>query len=206
MRIGYARVSTKGQDLERQLRDLKANGVEKIFKDKATGATLDRQGFKNLMNYAREHDTVIVQSLDRLGRNYDEIKQVISHLQSHHIALEILDAPFLNFNTGNETLDKAMYDMMISLLGYIAENERKKLLERQAQGIAIAKEKGKYKGRPASYSADSKDTQKRNIYFKILNTLKSDTDKSIKDIALENGVSRTVVYKIKSELNQTKEG
>lgn len=204
MRIGYARVSTKGQDLERQLRDLKAHGVEKIFKDKATGATLDRPGFKDLINYAREHDTVIVQSLDRLGRNYDEIKQVIAHLQSHHIALEILDAPFLNFNTGNETLDKAMYDMMISLLGYIAENERKKILERQAQGIAIAKEKGKYKGRPASYSADSKDTQKRNIYFNILNTLKSEKDKSIKDIARENGVSRTVVYKIKSELTQTK--
>lgn len=201
MKIGYARVSTKGQDLERQLRDLKAHGVEKIFKDKATGATLDRPGFKDLINYAREHDTVIVQSLDRLGRNYDEIKQVIAHLQSHHIALEILDAPFLNFNTGNETLDKAMYDMMISLLGYIAENERKKILERQAQGIAIAKEKGKYKGRPASYSATSKDTQKRNIYFNILNTLKSETDKSIKDIAIENGVSRTVVYKIKSELN-----
>ena len=71
MKIGYARVSTKGQDLERQLRDLKAHGVEKIFKDKATGATLDRPGFKDLISYAREHDTVIVQSLDRLGRNYD---------------------------------------------------------------------------------------------------------------------------------------
>ncbi|MGX7078511.1 recombinase family protein [Globicatella sanguinis] len=206
MRIGYARVSTTKQDLERQLRDLQANNCEKIFTDKATGSTLDRQGFKEMMRYAREHDTIVFQSLDRLGRNYDEIKQVITHLQQNDIGLEILDAPFLKFNTGNETLDKAMFDMMISLLGYIAENERKKLLERQAQGIKIAKERGKYKGRPASYSADSKDVQKRNVYFNILNTLKSQTDKSIKDIAIENGVSRTVVYKIQSELNQTKKG
>lgn len=208
MRIGYARVSTTKQDLERQLRDLQANNCEKIFTDKATGSTLDRQGFKEMMSYAREHDVIVFQSLDRLGRNYDEIKKVITHLQQNDIGLEILDAPFLNFNTGNETLDKTMFDMMISLLGYIAENERKKLLERQAQGIKIAKERGKYKGRPASYSADSKDVQKRNVYFNILNTFKNGTDMNIRDIARANGVSRTVVYKIKNEfeLNQTKEG
>lgn len=200
MKIGYARVSTTGQDLERQLRDLQAHGVEKIFTDKATGATLDRQGFKDLITYAREHDTVIVQSLDRLGRNYDEIKQVISHLQSHHIALEILDAPFLNFNTGNETLDKAMYDMMISLLGYIAENERKKLLERQAQGIKIAKEKGIYKGKPLEYSPNAKDPKKKAIYHAILNDLANDL--AITEIARKYGVTRKLVYRIKDDQNK----
>lgn len=200
MKIGYARVSTTGQELERQLRDLQAHGVEKIFTDKATGATLDRQGFKDLISYAREHDTVIVQSLDRLGRNYDEIKQVISHLQSHHIALEILDAPFLNFNTGNETLDKAMYDMMISLLGYIAENERKKLLERQAQGIKIAKEKGIYKGKPLEYSPNAKDPKKKAIYHAILNDLANDL--AITEIARKYGVTRKLVYRIKDDQNK----
>lgn len=200
MKIGYARVSTTGQELERQLRDLQAHGVEKIFTDKATGATLDRQGFKDLISYAREHDTVIVQSLDRLGRNYDEIKQVISHLQSHHIALEILDAPFLNFNTGNETLDKAMYDMMISLLGYIAENERKKLLERQAQGIKIAKEKGVYKGKPLEYSPNAKDPKKKAIYHAIVNDLSNDL--AITEIARKYGVTRKLVYRIKDDQNK----
>ena len=202
MKIGYARVSTTGQDLERQLRDLQAHGVEKIFTDKATGATLDRPGFKDLISYAREHDTVIVQSLDRLGRNYDEIKQVIAHLQSHHIGLEILDAPFLNFNTGNETLDKAMYDMMISLLGYIAENERKKLLERQAQGIAIAKEKGVYKGKPLEYSANAKDPKKKAIYHAIVNDLSNDL--AITEIARKYGVTRKLVYRIKDDQNPNK--
>lgn len=199
MKIGYARVSTTGQDLERQLRDLESHGVEKIFKDKATGSTLDRPGFKDLISYAREHDTVIVQSLDRLGRNYDEIKQVISHLQSHHIDLEILDAPFLNFNTGNATLDKAMYDMMISLLGYIAENERKKLLERQAQGIKIAKEKGIYKGKPLEYSPNAKDPKKKAIYHAIVNDLSNDL--AITEIARKYGVTRKLIYRIKNEKN-----
>lgn len=126
MKIGYARVSSSEQNLDRQIIELKENNVEEIFTDKASGKNLNRDGFNKMLDYARKGDWVIVSSLDRLGRNYDDIKDVLDTLKRKGIHVKILDAPFLDFNTGRTSLDRALYDMLISLLSYIADNERKK--------------------------------------------------------------------------------
>lgn len=197
MKIGYARVSSSEQNLDRQIIELKENNVEEIFTDKASGKNLNRDGFNKMLDYARKGDWVIVSSLDRLGRNYDDIKDVLDTLKRKGIHVKILDAPFLDFNTGRTSLDRALYDMLISLLSYIADNERKKMLERQKQGIKAAKEKGVYKGKPQEYSATAKDKKKRAIYHAIVADLK--TDLAITKIADKYSVTRKLVYRIKNE-------
>lgn len=200
MKIGYARVSTNEQNLDRQIIELKEYQAEEIFTDKASGKDSNRQGFKRMLKYARKGDTVVVSSLDRLGRNYDDVKQTLDLLNKNNIKIEIIDAPFLNFNTGNVSLDKALFDMLTSLLSYIADNERKKMLERQAQGIKVAKAKGIYKGKPKEYSETAKDKKKRAIYHSIVNDLANDLP--IKRIAEKYSVTRKLVYRIKNELSE----
>lgn len=200
MKIGYARVSTQEQHLDRQLIELKDAGAEKIFTDKASGKDTNRTQFNEMLEFAREKDTIIVSSLDRLGRNYQDVKKVLEHCNRHNIKVDILDAPFLNFNTGNETLDQTLFDMMTSFLSYIADNERKKMLERQKAGIAVAKKKGVYKGKSAEYSATTKDMKKRAIYYSIIQGLKDSLP--IKRIAENHDVTRKVVYRIKEELEE----
>lgn len=200
MLVGYARVSSKEQNLDRQLRELADAGIEQLFTEKVSGKNVaDRPEFNSLLNYVRKGDTIVVSSLDRLGRNYDDIKETVAKLSKQHVNIRILDAPFLNFNTGNASMDKAMFDMFLSLLSYIAENEREKTLERQKQGIAIAKEKGVYKGKPLEYSPNSKDKKKRIIYNNIVTELKAGTP--IVKIAKDNDVSRNLIYRIRKEIN-----
>lgn len=111
----------------------------------------------------------------------------------------MIDAEFLNFDTGNTLLDKAMFDMFLSVLSYISENEREKILERQRQGIKQAKKKGVYKGRKVEYSSDTNNPQKRVIYNQIIHDL--DQGKSISQIARDAGVSRPTVYRIIKNIN-----
>lgn len=203
MKIGYARVSTKDQNLSRQIEQLTSAGVEKIFKEKVSGKNIkDRYELKKLLSYAREGDKVVVLSLDRLGRNYEDIKEIFELLKKKQVAIEVLDAPFLNFNTGNQLLDTAVQDMFLSLLSYIAEAEREKIRERQRQGIEIAKAKGLYKGRPRDYSNTSTNPQKRVVYQQIITEFEK--GHSISQIARDNGVSRNTVYKIIKEKNNQK--
>ena len=135
--------------------------------------------------------------LDRLSRNYNDVKEILSLIQQKGIKLTVLDAPFLNFDTGNETLDKAMFDIVISLLSYIADNERKQILERQKQGIELAKSNNVYKGKPFEYSSNSKSPAKRAIYNSIKQELETET--TITAIAKRYGVSRYVVRRIRDE-------
>lgn len=197
MRVGYARVSTLEQNLDRQFIELKQAECQKIFYDKASGKDINREQFNAMLDFVREQDELIVSSLDRLGRDYDDVKRVLDTLNKKKVKVRVLDAPFLNFNTGNETLDKALFDMLTSLLSYISENERKKMLARQARGIAVAKAKGVYKGKRLEYCSDAKDKQKRAIYFNIVNDLNNNLP--IKAIAEKYGVTRTLVYRIKKE-------
>lgn len=199
MLVGYARVSSKEQNLDRQLRELADAGIEQLFTEKVSGKNVaDRPEFNKLLSYVRQGDTIVVSSLDRLGRNYDDIKETVAKLSKQHINIQILDAPFLNFNTGNSSMDKAMFDMFLSLLSYIAENEREKTLARQKQGIAVAKEKGVYKGKPLEYSANAKDKKKRIIYNNIVAELNAGTP--LVKIAKDNDVSRNLIYRIKKDL------
>ena len=194
-KIGYIRVSSKDQNLNRQLAMMEDLSIDKLFQEKASGKDTERPEFQKLLDYIREGDCVIVASLDRLGRDYEDIKNTVAFMKQKKVALKILDAQFLDFNTGNELLDTAMFDMFLSLLSYIAQNVREIIRERQRLGVLLAQKAGRYKGRPIEYSINSTDPQKRLVFKTVVDMLKQGIP--VAEIAKENGISRPTIYKIK---------
>ena len=154
---GYARVSTRDQNLDRQLKALADFGVEErdIVTDKESGKSLEREGYLMLKNHLlREGDTLVVMSLDRLSRNKSHIKTELEYYREHHIRVKILDIPttLIELPEEQDWIFDMINKILIEVLASIAEQERVRTLQRQAQGIAAAKEKGKHLGRPrASY-------------------------------------------------------
>lgn len=154
---GYARVSTRDQNLDRQLKALANFGVAErdIVTDKESGKSLEREGYQMLKNHLlREGDTLVVMSLDRLSRNKSHIKTELEYFKEHHIRVKILDIPttLIELPEEQDWIFDMINNILIEVLASIAEQERVRTLQRQAQGIAAAKEKGKHLGRPrASY-------------------------------------------------------
>ena len=144
MKIGYIRTSTIEQNLDRQKQIMKDNNIELLFSEQESGKDTNRPVLNEMLNSIRTNDEIVIASLDRLSRNYKDLKEIIQIIKDKGATLKIVDAPFLNFTTGNSTLDIAMFDILLSLLGYIAQNEREKILERQRQGIEQAKKRGVY--------------------------------------------------------------
>ena len=172
MIIGYARVSSVDQNLERQLDNLKTFGVEKIFTEKQSGKSVEnRPVFQEALNFVRMGDRFVVESIDRLGRNYDEVINTVNYLKDKEVQLMITSLPMMNEVIGNPLLDKFMKDLIVQILAMVSEQERNESKRRQAQGIQVAKEKGVYKGRPLLYSPNAKDPQKRIIYHRVVEML-----------------------------------
>lgn len=146
MEIGYVRVSTVEQNTARQLDGVQ---VSKIFEDKASGKSKDRPELKKCMAYIREGDTLHVHSMDRLARNLDDLRSVVKDLTARGVVVQF-HKEGLRF-TGD---DSPMATLLLSVMGAVAEFERSLLLERQAEGIALAKQEGKYKGRKPVLNAD----------------------------------------------------
>ena len=151
-----------------------------------------------MLNYIREDDIIVVSELDRLGRNNKEITSIMNQIQDKGATLEILNLPSLN-GIQDDNLRRLLNNLIIELFKYTAENERKQIRERQRQGIELAKEKGKYKGRPLAYSADSTDKQKRVPYEKIVEMLEKDVP--ITQISKELDVARNTIYRIKGTID-----
>lgn len=143
-KLGYVRVSSKEQNLIRQYQAL--SHVDKLFEDKESGKTLERPGLKELLEYVREDDIVIVTELDRLGRNNADLTNVMNRIIEKGATIEILNLPSL-VGIENKNLRMLINNLIIELYKYQAEEERKRIRERQQQGIEIAKQQGKYKGR-----------------------------------------------------------
>ena len=199
MKVGYARVSSADQTLDRQLGELKQAGAEKIFQERLSGKNItDRVELLQALQFLREKDVLVVESLDRLGRNYAEIVQIVQKLDHKKIGLQILNMPILNQDIGEPNLQKLIRNMIIQILSWTAQNEREEIKRKQKQGIVIAKEKGHYKGRPVKYAPDAKDPKDRMTYQVIVNKLKR--EEPIKKIAEDTGVTRDTVYRIKREL------
>ncbi|MGL5177935.1 MAG: recombinase family protein [Aeromonas veronii] len=135
--VGYARVSTVGQSLDTQLQALAECST--IFQEKVSGAKDDRPQLAQLLNFVREGDVVLVTKLDRLARNTRHLLEISEYLQSKRVALRILN---LGINTSTPT-----GKLMLTMIGAIATFERELMLERQAEGIELAKQRGVYKGR-----------------------------------------------------------
>jgi len=150
---GYARVSTTDQNLDRQIIQLTEFGVDErnIITDKKSGKDFDREGYKLLSNILlREGDTLVISSVDRLGRNKKEIKSELESLQKRDIQLRILDLPttLIEFPEDQRWIQEMVNNILLEVYTAIAEDERSRILERQKEGIDAAKRKGKYLGRP----------------------------------------------------------
>lgn len=155
---GYARVSSKDQNLDRQLDQLKAIGIEprNIFCDKASGKNFNRPSWNILIDQLQKGDLLVVVSLDRMGRNYTDIKEQWQHI-THTIGadIKVLDMPMLDTSQTAESLDRRFIaDLVLQILSYTAEKERKNIHARQEQGIKAAQERNVKFGRPAAQFPD----------------------------------------------------
>lgn len=201
--IFYARVSSKGQNLARQLARAKEVEADKVFTDEFSGKNTDRPGLHSLLNYVREGDTVEVISLDRLSRNYQDIQHLVQQLKDKGVSLIVDDLP--QTHTGNDLVDQFMLDMMINLMGFVAQNEREKIRERQRQGIEQAKKRGAYKGRPTKFSEDSNDREGRLVFESIKKDYQAGNYKSKAGLARKYGLSRQQLYRIINRIKAEQE-
>lgn len=157
--FGYIRVSTADQNTARQEAKMKALGIDErdIYIDHASGKDFNRPQYQNMKSRLREGDLIYVDALDRLGRNYEAIisewKEITRKIQADIIVLEnetLFDSrKFKAMNSEDSQLGSLMEDQFLSLLSYVADQERKKILKRQKEGIAAARKAGKHLGRPA---------------------------------------------------------
>ena len=150
----YARVSSKDQNLDRQISAFKALGAteREIITDKESGNDLDRAGYQALKNaILRRGDTLVIKSLDRLSRNKADIHNELRYFKENGIRLKVIDLPttMMDLPEGQEWVFEMVNNILIEVLGTIAEQERATIKQRQAEGIAAAKEQGKKLGRPA---------------------------------------------------------
>lgn len=139
MKVGYIRISTIEQNTARQYEMMKEKGIEKFFEDKCSGKNTNRKSLNELMEFVRESDTVYIESFSRLARSTKDLLDLVEYFTNKKVNLISL----------KENLDSttATGKLMLTLIGAIATFERECMLERQAEGIAIAKKSGKYKGR-----------------------------------------------------------
>ena len=153
-KIGYARVSSKEQNLDRQLEALQGVSVTRVFSDKASGQNADRPQLKAMLDYIRDGDIVVVTELDRLGRNNKDLTDIMNEIQQKGATLEALNLPSMS-GIQDENLRRLINNLVVELYKYQAESERKRIKERQAQGIELAKKKGRYTGRKSKFQKES---------------------------------------------------
>lgn len=156
----YARVSSREQNLDRQLAAFAAIGAKErdIITDKESGKDLDRRGYTALKTaLLRRGDTLVIKSLDRLSRNKADIKSELEYFKENSIRLKVLDLPttMIDYPAGQEWVLDMVNNILVEVLSSIAQQERETIRQRQAEGIAAAKSKGKHLGRPALVYPDN---------------------------------------------------
>jgi DNA invertase Pin-like site-specific DNA recombinase len=175
-RIGYVRVSSFDQNPERQLDQVQ---VDRLFTDKASGKDTKRPQLDALLSFAREGDTVVVHSMDRLARNLDDLRRLVKTLNKRGIRIEFVKE-CLSF-TGE---DSPMANLLLSVMGAFAEFERALISERQREGIALAKQRGAYQGR--------KKALVNNQVIELHRRVSAGEPKAA--LAREYGISRETLY------------
>ncbi|MCC8015431.1 MAG: recombinase family protein [Eubacterium sp.] len=151
MTYGYVRVSTKEQNEDRQLIAMQEYGVaeKNIYVDKQSGKDFNRRQYKRVFKKLKENDLLIIKSIDRLGRNYDEIIEQWRQITKVKKAdIMVIDMPLLDTRREKNLLGSFLSDIVLQVLSFVAENERDNIKQRQAEGIAAAKAKGVKFGRP----------------------------------------------------------
>lgn len=148
---GYVRVSSKEQNEDRQLFALQQLQISEknIFIDKQSGKDFDRPQYKNLLNKIKKDDLLYIKSINRLGRNYKEIlEQWRLITKEKEVDIVVMDMPLLDTRKGKDLIGTFLSDIVLQILSFVAESERKNIRQRQAEGIATAKAKGVRFGRP----------------------------------------------------------
>lgn len=160
MNFAYTRVSTTDQNAQRQVAAISSYAqehglqIDRFFEDKASGKDFSRPKYQALKETLRKGDLIIFKELDRMGRNMEQIKSEWHDLQQMGVDIIITDTPILNTSQKSDLEKTLISNIVLELLAYMAEKERQKILGRQAEGIAIAKAQGKYKGRKPIHHPD----------------------------------------------------
>ena len=153
-KFGYVRVSSKDQNEERQIQNMKNLGIEDrdIFIDKESGKNMERENYQMLKRLVRTGDTITFDSLTRLGRNMNDTLEEFRYYEKHKVNLQFIKEPYINVNyTGestNDVIQSAIQKATLTILSAFAEKERIDIKQRQAEGIALARKQGKRLGRP----------------------------------------------------------
>ena len=179
-RVAYIRVSSVGQNVDRQLPDEK---FDKTFTDKASAKDTDRPALAALLDYVRDGDKVVIHSIDRLARNLADLEQLVDQLNSKGVSVEFRKESLI-FSGGADPMQK----LLLQMLGAVAEFERSMIRERQREGIAAAKAAGKQLGRKRSL--DDKDTKRLRA--------KRAKGVGVRDLQDEFNISRATVYLLTS--------
>lgn len=193
--FNYIRVSSKEQNEARQVEAMKefnsANGsinpIELI--DKATGTNTDREQLQLLLKVVGKGDLVVIKSIDRLSRNYRECKQLWEQITSKGADIVVLDMPILDTRQYKDLLGSFISDLILSVLGYVAEQETEFRKQRQTEGIAIAKEKGVYKGR--------KKIETKDNFVDVYNSWKNNEITAVKAMDLLSLKKNTFYRRVK---------
>ena len=175
-RIGYIRVSTLDQNTQRQLEGVQ---LDRLFTDKASGKDVKRPQLAELVKFAREGDTLVVHSMDRLARNLDDLRALVQKLTAKGVRIE-----FVKENLSFTGEDSPMANLMLSVMGAFAEFERALIGERQREGIALAKTRGVYRGRAKALSPERADTLR----------MRAAAGEQKSALAREFGISRETLY------------
>ena len=163
MEYGYIRVSTREQNEQRQLIAMQEFGISenRIYMDKQSGRDFERKNYKKMVRRLKKDDTLVVKSIDRLGRNYDEILEqwrVIT--KEKQAAIVVLDMPLLDTRQSRDLTGTLIADIVLQLLSYVAQTEREFIRQRQAEGIAVAKQNGVKFGRKPMERPDGLESLK----------------------------------------------
>lgn len=197
---GYVRVSSQEQNEDRQLIAMAEAGVARgnIFMDKQSGKDFERPNYKKLIKRLRPGDTLIIKSIDRLGRNYEEIQnqwRIIT--KEKKVDIVVIDMPLLDTRRDKNLLGTFISDLVLQLLSFISENERTTIRQRQAEGIAAAKKRGVRFGRP---------TKEAPPDFDELIVKWQKKEMPLDEILRQYGMSESTFYRRLRERNSMKRG
>ena len=148
---GYVRVSSLDQNEERQMIEMRKIGIaeDNIYKDRQSGKDFNRPMYQKLLQKLEKGDVLYILSIDRLGRNYEEIQNQWRYLtREKEVDVSVIDMPLLDTRRGKDLLGTFLADIVLQVLSFVAQNERENIRKRQAQGIAAAKANGRKFGRP----------------------------------------------------------
>jgi DNA invertase Pin-like site-specific DNA recombinase len=202
-RYFYGRVSSKDQNLDRQLESARQyKNVDRVFTDKQSGKNMERDGYQEMKSVLERGDEVVIHALDRLGRNKDAIKEELAWFKEHGVIVRILNVPttLIEYPDGQEWVMDMVNNILIEVLGAFAEQERENIKKRQAEGIAampedengrkVSKKTGNGFGRPVKHPDNFEDVYRRQKNGEL----------TLKEAMAEVGVGRTRWYELAREI------